>query len=297
VSLYLCEKKTKKEPIQKSLPGCVSILVSKKLANADFFKETPRCICLRGVMTLEAVVILPLLASFFVSVLFFFRVMQVQTEMQKALDDTARQMAVYLADADGTVDASTLTLIKGMFLGEIKEYILPEQYVTGGKIGISLAASTMTEQELHLTADYYMSPPVKLLGSQGIWIEQHADCRKWNGWKESESLTGEDYFVYVTEYGTVYHRNRACTYLELTIQMVSLEQAVEMQNKNGRYYRSCELCGDTGGYGNAVYLTDEGECYHTDLGCSGIKRSIFMIRISEVGNLRECSKCSLKGLE
>jgi hypothetical protein len=246
-------------------------------------------------MTLEAVVILPLLASFFVSMLFFFRVMQVQSEVQNALDDTARQMAVYLADTEETVDVITLTAIKGVFLREIKEYSLPEQYVTGGKLGISLAETTMTKSELHLTANYYMSLPVKLLGHQGIWVSQHADCRKWNGWKESESLAEEGGYVYVTEYGTVYHRSRTCTYLELSIHMVSLEQMQTMQNKYGRHYRRCELCEDVGGNGSAVYITEEGECYHTDLGCSGIKRTIFMIRLSEAGDLRECSKCGLKG--
>ncbi len=51
---------------------------------------------------------MPLLACFFVSILFFFRVMQVQLEVQKALDDTGRQLAVYLsgdeeAQTDGAV--------------------------------------------------------------------------------------------------------------------------------------------------------------------------------------------------
>lgn len=40
-----------------------------------------------------------------------------------------------------------------------------------------------------------------------------------------------------------------------------------------------------------LYITNQGDCYHKDLGCSGIKRTVRMIRLSEVGTRRPCSRC------
>ena len=74
----------------KPLPG--RVLIKKK----SFRKEAPRCFCCEGSFTLEAAVIVPLLACLFVSLLFFFRIMQIELEVQKALDDTGRKLAVNL---------------------------------------------------------------------------------------------------------------------------------------------------------------------------------------------------------
>lgn len=34
---------------------------------------------------------------------------------------------------------------------------------------------------------------------------------------------------------------------------------------------------------NTVFITDQGNRFHYDLNCGGIKRTIYMIRLSEVG--------------
>lgn len=62
--------------------------------------------------------ILPLLASFFVSILFFFRILQVELQVQKSLDDTGRMLAVYLSGEDGGFTAE-LTAANVLFLKEM----------------------------------------------------------------------------------------------------------------------------------------------------------------------------------
>ena len=42
---------------------------------------------------------------------------------------------------------------------------------------------------------------------------------------------------------------------------------------------------------DTVFITDQGNRFHYDLNCSGIKRTIYMIRLSEVGNRKQCSRC------
>lgn len=42
---------------------------------------------------------------------------------------------------------------------------------------------------------------------------------------------------------------------------------------------------------NTVFITDQGNRFHYDLNCGGIKRTIYMIRLSEVRNRKKCSRC------
>ena len=120
----------------KSLPEQNSISGSENIAR----KGTPQCLRLSAVFTLEAAVVMPVLACFFVSVLFFFRIMQVQLEVQKALDDTGRKLAVCAAavSSDG---AALPGIAEALLLREMADRTEAETYITGGKFGISLIGS------------------------------------------------------------------------------------------------------------------------------------------------------------
>lgn len=273
---------------EKTLPGKTRFIKSVRSDFSFSHKETPRYPYFSGVFTLEAAVILPLLASFFVCVLFFFRVMQIELAVQKALDDTGRQMAVYLAEEKA---ASDLTAAQILFLKELGETDVPERYIIGGKMGISLLTSEISEREIKLKAHYQVQLPLRIFGVRRLAMEQRADCRKWNGWS-AEAENGEsDIWVYITETGSVYHRLSTCSHLELSIQSVKREELAYLRNENGGKYHKCSQCAkQTNTWGN-VYITNQGDCYHNDLNCSGIKRTVYMIRLSEAGNRECCKRC------
>ncbi len=121
-------------------------------------------------------------------------------------------------------------------------------------------------------------------------MEQRADCRKWTGWSVAEG-SDEDQWVYVTQTGTVYHREYTCTHLELSIRSVAEAEIAALRNENGEAYRKCMQCRYAENAFGRLYITNQGDCYHKDLGCSGIKRTVRMIRLSEVGTRRPCSRC------
>lgn len=276
---------------QKSLPGLIRLFSQKKSINLLSQKGTPRCTSLPAVFTLEAAVVLPLTACFFVSILFLFRVMQVQLEVQKALDDTGRKLAVVLVEEKDAEELAEFAVTKALFSAEMLDRKCAQRYIKGGSAGISLAKSRLSKHEVCLKASYKICLPVRLLTRKEIQVVQKADCRKWTGWNPATENANGDVWVYITETGTVYHTTKSCTHLSLSIQSVEYDEVAEMRNENGEKYRECLLCADKNNKFGRVYITNQGECFHKDLNCSGIKRTIFMIRLSEIGTRRACSKC------
>lgn len=289
VLLFVKNKRIQKNCIQKPLPGRVSVRMKMRHSK----KEAPRCICCAGAFTLEAAVILPMLACFFVSILFFFRVMQVQLEVQKALDDTGRKLAVSENNlADNIAGRAAAEILLKKELTGRKE---AEKYIAGGIAGVSLRGSGFEGDDVCLQATYRIRLPVKLIPIPDIRVVLKTECRKWTGLNVEGQTEGRDVWVYITETGTVYHRTKACTHLELSIRDVDWKEVDELRNESGERYSACLLCSEIENDSGRVYITNLGNRYHQDLNCSGIKRTIRMVRLSEVGNRPVCSKCGVQG--
>lgn len=295
VSLYSIEKSTNHyhERKVKSLPGNAKIEMRKSTTLLFVDKGTPRCTCMSAAFTLEAAVILPLLACFFVSILFFFRVMQVELQVQKALDDTGRKLAVYLCEEEDYVPG--LAAAEALFLKEMSGREVAATYINGGNAGISLLESKFEGNEISLCARYHVKLPIRIFWNWDLEMVQRADCRKWNGWNGNGSSQDEDQWVYVTETGTVYHTSSSCTHLVLSIHSVAYDQVSLLRSENGEKYDRCLHCMKAGQQSGIVYITNQGSAYHSDLNCSGIKRTVSMVRLSEVGNRRACSRCGAQG--
>ncbi len=281
VSLYRMKYKDQTGFYRKegSLPGKYAFLSQK---------ETPRCPCFHGSFTLEAAVILPLLACFFVSVLFFFRVMQIEIIVQKTLDDTGRKLAVYLAEKEGEFG---LLEAEALFLKELAGKDLPERYIENGRFGILLLSSQFDEQEVALEATYRIKLPVQMFTINGLFVRQKAVCRKWNGWKPAGAEGDDAEWVYITETGRAYHREDTCSYLDLSIRSVKPELLDDLRNENGGKYYPCSQCVNAEKTNGNVYITNYGDRYHNDLNCSGIKRTIYMVRLEDVGSRVPCKRC------
>jgi len=292
VSLYFLENSEQiYETIKvESLPGSTFSFKSLVGTYRNSCKETPRCPRLLAAFTLEAAAILPLLTYFFVSILFFFRVMQVQLEVQKALNDTGRELSVTLT---GETRDSMAELLGAnvLFQKKIAGGEEVKQYVSGGSIGISLLESQFSEQEILLRARYRMQLPINFFGMGDLWLTQKADCRKWNGWRGVGEAEGPGAWVYMTENGSVYHVSDACTHLKLSVRSADYRTINAERNENGGRYHPCSLCAGGGVTGGLLYITDQGDRYHTDISCGGIKRTILLVRLEEAGQRRKCSRC------
>lgn len=281
---------TNNNKTKKSLPGAKTFL-SYSLRKDK--RETPQCTCQKASLTVEAAIILPLFACFFAFLLFYFQIMHVQLAVQNALEETGRSLAILSADEleNSGGDIGYFALAKGMLYLKLKDDRRVEQYVSGGAVGVSLLASEFDGDYILLNVNYIMRFPVKLFGNQDFLICQKTRFRKWNGWHSVAETGDTGEWVYITENGTVYHMRTSCPYLDLSIQKISWTELSEKRNYGGERYDECERCGDEKNQ-TLVYITNYGDKYHFTISCGGLKRTIYQKKLSEVGGMRACSKCS-----
>lgn len=291
IGVSLLDNSSQYNKIKKSLPRAKAFLYYfRKNGN----RETPQCTGLKGSLTMEAAIILPLFACFFSFLLFYFRIMQVQLTVQNALEETGRTLAILSAEEleNSEKNISYFALAKGMMYLKLQNDAEVKQYVSGGALGVSLLTSEFDGDYILLNANYVMRFPVKLFGNKDFLICQKARFRKWTGWRSVADGEERDIWIYLTEHGQVYHMRASCPYLDLSIQSIILAEVKEKRNYSGERYDECRVCENDENQMLRVYITNYGNKYHSTVDCSGLKRSIYQKRLSEVGGMRACSKCS-----
>ena len=97
--------------------------------------------------------------------------------------------------------------------------------------------------------------------------------------------------MYVTKYGTAYHRNLSCPYLKPSVHSISGDGVGDARSIGGGRYTSCPICKGKKN-GGTVYITDYGDVYHSSLNCSALKRSVKRIKIEDAGSYHPCGKCA-----
>lgn len=269
----------------------------------------------KGSLTIEAALSLPIFLFFVIAVFYFLMIIFLQSDIQLRMEETARSMGkqAYLIERmDGLtieneeVDAETKGLLAaGLNPLVIKTSILKNDLskkidsskIQGGTGGFYTYHSSYDEQDgvLDIIAHYNYRIPF-LPGNMGqIKLSQRCRSHTWvgrelrtqAGGKESNDQDAKT--VYVTEYGTVYHLSKDCHYLDLSIHTVSAGDIDEARNANGGKYYPCS-CAKHAAAGS-YYVTDYGTNYHADLSCSGLKRTIREVDISEVSSMHACPKC------
>ena len=96
--------------------------------------------------------------------------------------------------------------------------------------------------------------------------------------------------VYITATGSVYHISRYCTHLQLRISSCNADEIDNKSNEEGNKYRACFVCG-LGDKKGKYYITADGDCYHSTVNCPGLKRTVDVVPLSQVGGRLKCSRC------
>lgn len=257
--------------------------------------STINCICpkraaLSASMTVEAALVMPLFLFFSIIFIHVILLISFQTRVDEAMYNSVRTLAKTEYVAPKSANYATAMGMVWLSLGTKKAKAV---HVVGENAGMVAVSSDFSDDNIDLVINYVSNTPFDFLNVANFTCEQRAYVRKWIGNEDmgdgSIGATLEpERLVYITENGVVYHSDRNCTYLRLSIQSVSKSSIPSMRNIEGAKFYACERCG---GSGSSVYITDYGNRYHSDINCSGLKRMIIVVPIRAVEGWRPCSRC------
>ncbi len=238
----------------------------------------------RGSATVEASLILPMFI-FGVLVLFHgIRLHMAEAVLYEAAVETVEYMAElsYITDTNYLVPKSKL----GQYVDNME---LVESYIIGGVDGVSFLGSTYLDDEGYvcLKVSYKVGINVPVIGNLSSHRTYEIRQKAYRGYKEREDGQGiaeDEIYVYITDNREAYHLSRGCTHLVLSITPATKTKA----RANG--YSSCEFCGEESG--DSVLVTSYGNRYHSRSDCTGLKRTVYRVKKSQVQGLGACERCA-----
>lgn len=240
----------------------------------------------KGAMTLEAALILPLFLFAVSAILSLFLMMQTQYTVGNSLDLAVADTALLRQKTPQEVK----TLTKAAFYKELETQGCPLSLIQGGIAGFSWKYTKVDNACIDAFVVYSIKFPVNFFGKSNMKVADSCRIHRWTGrQKDGSTSDGEDW-VFVTPTQSVYHESRSCSHLKLSIKSVG---ASGLKN-SGKSYAPCGHCTKGQKMGRTVYVTDEGGCYHYRMDCSGLKRTIYMIKRSQAGGKRACLRCGGK---
>lgn len=273
-----------------------------------------------GGFTVEAAFVLPIVLFSFCAFLYFLVILNTQVMLYEPLMENARDMARYAfvyeeilymtpAEESELKDNMEPELSDVLFHGfssayaleQIKQSVgeqwLEESCIQGGASGLTMLSDSLLDNNemVDMVLRYRVDIPFLPEEVFDFLCVQRVKIRAFTGFmpaKEAEAAGGQkEQMVYVAESGTVYHTNKYCTHLNLSIKAVDADNVMTLRNNNGGKYYACELCGGVPENGDTVYLTRHGDRYHGNTDCPGLKRTWTEIPLSEVGERSLCTRC------
>lgn len=271
---------------QRKSPG-IRQAIKKPWPPALFFKRV------QAGMTVEASIALPLCLFFLVNLGSAVEMIRLHNNLQLALWDTGSRLALYGCEQGGNTLASVASgfYVKNRILDYVGEDYLDSSPLVRGSAGLQLWESDMLKQgdELDITLTYAVGPVFSLGGFRGFRMGNRYFVHLWNGY-EIPVDEEENEIVYIAENGRVCHRNRNCTHLQLSVWEISGEYAGTARNCWGSRYGPCERC--VGGQKpDAMYVTEDGNCFHYRADCPGLKRTVYAVKKAEADCYPYCSRC------
>ncbi|MCL2717867.1 MAG: pilus assembly protein [Lachnospiraceae bacterium] len=209
---------------------------------------------INGSMTVEAALVMPVFLFFMMSVLYVFQIINTQTETYTALHQRGNRIAF-------------------------------EGYQNRAELGDGV---------IDLTESYQIKPYLFWQDFGQLKVVQQYYGYAWVGYDVSRGGNSEvllNEYVYITETGTVYHVTMECSHLKLSITSINSNEISSKRNESGGKYHQCERCPkeDNG----ILFITAFGTRYHSNINCSGLKRTVRELEINEAvrQGYRGCSRC------
>ena len=204
-------------------------------------------------LALETALVLPLFFLGMVTMISFMDIYRIQTEHLQVLCEKTKEAGMYA-------------------------------YVLDGK----------GPEEITLPDVYAYTPVGALVPLPKVWMHNTVKVHAWTGADEADfsgNSAESEKMVYVTETGTVYHKKAGCRYLKVSINQISGSSLAHARNDSGQKYSPCESCSRNQKPSGVVYVTSSGNRYHNVASCSGLKRTVKLVKESELSGMHACSSC------
>lgn len=259
----------------------------------------------RGSMTVEAAMVVPLFLFTVLNMFSAINYMAAHMRLQAAMHQTGLMLVrtgyAYhkLAEGYEILESEIANIGFSHFYAKEKviahagERFLDRVGISGGSEGILFLQSDIVNPEcLDLVATYYTKVLFLEESFSGFGMVNRARMKVWTGYDNTAAGVGEQdgEVVYITLEGEVYHVERSCTHLQLSVTKVPYADVAQYQNEDGAGYTLCERCGMYEPAGS-VYITQEGDRYHTTVSCGGLRRTVMAVYLEEVEGRRACSRC------
>lgn len=241
----------------------------------------------RASIVAEAAMALPLFFFAVCCLCYMLEIMAVQMNVRAAAHSVGKEIVKEIYAVPYVLPSKVETDI----VETIGAERLNRSIVKGGSSGLDCSRTRVSAMNgiLYMEVEYEVALPISVFGRLTMDCTEKFQMKGWTGYVRGGFLPNREDVVYITETGLVYHRDYHCTYLDLSVQMAAKSDIANLRNESGGKYYPCILCG--GGQGSYVYITSQGSRYHSSLSCSGLKRKVYAVPLSETMGKGACSRC------
>lgn len=236
-------------------------------------------------MTLEAALVIPFFLFAMINVISVMDIMRIKSCVDMAVAESGNEIAIecygeYLNDLISSI------YIKGKVNQFLKENLSDSDYERV-KGSIVVTKVSIMDEKLSFRVSYKIKPLVDMTGL--ITVKLYADYygHSWLGYIEQGEI---EQMVFLSNTASVYHVDKQCKYLNVTIMKVPYESLGVYRNNSRKKYKQCNFC-NVKKVEEYVFITPEGDGYHTTKNCIGLTRSIYTVPISQVEGKRQCVGC------
>lgn len=240
-------------------------------------------LCLRGSMALEGCLVLPLFLLFMATLLYGIEIVRFQSDVYEAVHQTGSEICFYAYQEQYGEAGSGKGA--GMAEGEIKlclgKQFLPFLCVEGGSEGVQVDTVWEENGNLEIRVSCQMKPFIWRLPIGNIIINDRYYGHGFVGYMggDGPASGADETYVYITPSGIRYHLTEACRYLRVEIRAVMGEELTHIRNGSGGKYYPCGECRPE--EEGLVYLTEWGDRYHGSSDCPAIKRTVYIVPLSQ----------------
>lgn len=242
---------------------------------------------LKAGMTIEAAFILPFFFFAMISLVSVMDVMKIKGCVDLAVAEVGNELAIksYSGNQGNFITAFYIKRKVEDFLEENLAY--QDFCKISGDLNIKKIQISEENNTISFKIDYKVKPDFDMFGFLKINLKAQYYGHTWLGYKSQKET---EKMVFLSSNASVYHLDKNCKYLNVTIIEIPVLNVAKYRNNSGEKYKDCNFCNDLD-IGSIVYITPEGNNYHTIKNCIGLTRSVYTVTKEHMKGKRVCTGC------